>query len=212
MPKFMYIGAAPQPATIDFLQGASSTANQTSYTFASQNFGTASATRYIAAVVGQRGANNIVSVTIGGVAATIVAQSNQSIDSAAIAIAAVPTGATGDVVVTWNTTALRMALGLYRITQITNATPFDVITSTAANPSANLDIPVNGIALAVSKVQGTPSTMVWTGLTESYEVEVEGQIKMCVADDEFPAGETGRFIQCTNASNSSPTACFVSWG
>jgi len=99
---------------VTFLQTASDATNLQTYTFSSQNLGAANSKRYIIVAIASRNTRlgtTINSVRIGGVTATISVQSNHD-DSpnssvAGLAVANVPTGTTGDIVVTFSTTMLR---------------------------------------------------------------------------------------------------------
>jgi hypothetical protein len=211
--NLIYISSGAAPAEIAFLQSASSTANATTYTFSSQNLGTADAGRYIAVGVGGRGFASISSVTVGGVSATIVSQleNGSSSNVAGIAIAAVPTGTTGDIVVTWNEAGLRMGISVYRITNLTSPTISDVSTSTANDPSVTLDIPVNGIGMGMALAQTSSGTASWTGMTEDADFNVESQISLSSGSIELEAGETGRAVSINWSAGSSCAATFVSW-
>jgi hypothetical protein len=137
-------------------------------TVAGLSFGAISADRYLVAVVGgiYGGGGSITGVTIGGVAATIVAtQINATVD-AVIAIAAVPAGASGSVVVTGPTFAGGgTQVFLYALYGVGSATPVATANS-AANPSS---LPLNGLpggsfAIAGSEVFGTINS--WTNATQ----------------------------------------------
>lgn len=208
MPFCAYI--ANPPPTITFLQSTNDTANLTTYTFTSQNLGTANANRYIAVCTTQRSSPTLSSVTIGGVSATIVAQANNTGNVAGIAIALVPTGATGDIVVTWGSSGLNCAISVYQIDNLLSATPFHSITDITASPSINLNIPASGIALGFATVQNS-SPMSWSGLTERDEGLLESVIDYSSASDAFVAAETGRAISVSYASTLRPAAVFASW-
>lgn len=203
-----------------FLQANSSTADLTTYTFSGENLGTAAADRYIIVVVKSRdsgsGAKSISSVTIGGVTASIIIQkqnnaSNSSL--AGIAIAAVPTGTTGDVVVTFSEGMLRCAIGLYRATGITPI-PADFGSSTATNPTYAIDVPAGGFAIGgVANSNGNDGSAVWTGLTERYDSVIEAVMLSTGASDEFAAAQTNLTVTATlSGTNTEPVGVFASWG
>lgn len=202
---------------LTFLQGTTSTADTNSYTFSSQNLGTASSDRYIivGAVARKAGASaTISSITIGGVSATIVKQQTNTITNtnvSGLAIAAVPTGTTGNIVVTFSATMLRCAISAYAVTELDSATPYDDASSTSADPSVSLDIPTDGFAIGMG-LTAAASTATWTGLTEDVDGTLESFVTYTSASDEFPSGATGRTITIDFGSTNESSACFVSWG
>jgi len=102
------------------------TDDATSYTFSAVSFGAAASNRSIVVGIGggrsSSGARNISSVTIGGVTATIAAEQDSPAASgsnvAGIAFAEVPTGTSGDIVVTWNATMSRCGIGVWSATDL----------------------------------------------------------------------------------------------
>ena len=115
-------GGAPTISAA-FLQTAILGTDTTTYTFTAQNLGTAAADRTIIVVgharVGSVPGVTVSSVTVGGVSATIDVSKVQATANSTVAFiarAAVPSGTTGDVVVTLSSGALRAAIALYRVT------------------------------------------------------------------------------------------------
>lgn len=197
-----------------FLQGAIDTANLTTYTFGSQNLGVADSDRYIVAAIEARaGATlSVSSASIGGVAASIVAQTQNAGDCAALVIANVPSGTTGDVVVTFNTAAARASIQLYRLVGIDSETASHTATSAPAqDPTTTLDIPAGGVAIGCGTNFGGGSAT-WTGLTENYDAVVEGQILVSSAYDTFATAQTGRTITIDISGGSLAAGVFASWG
>jgi hypothetical protein len=132
------------------------------YTAAAQNFGTAVAGRAIFVVlVGKAGSavpTGATSVTIGGVAATLIITesrnngANTMSSSTSIWGAFVPTGTTGDVVITYNKAMQTVGMAVYRAVDLPSLTP----TSTDATDlgvgatlvELNLSPPAAGFAIA----------------------------------------------------------------
>jgi len=163
--------------TRTYLQGVGDSTNATSYTFSSQNLGAADADRQIVVAIAGRalGTPTLSSVTVGGVSATInktqYTDSGGARSTAAIAIADVPTGTTGDVVLTYSAEMLRVGQALYSVTGA-NHTAYDTGGSSADNPSASLDIPADGYGFGTAFILGSAT---WTNLTEDYdEIDIEG--------------------------------------
>jgi hypothetical protein len=130
--------------------------NQNPITFSSVDFGTEASDRYIIVGYGTRNdSRTINSVTIGGVSATILVQQGDGNTTAGIAIAAVPTGTTGDVVVTLNGTADSHYLGVWSATGLASPTPVDSAgvggQGQDAGPNTfNLNTDANGFAILVN--------------------------------------------------------------
>lgn len=177
-----------------FLQQATDTANRTIYTFASQNLGTADADRYIIVGIQSRlsaGPHTVSSVTVGGVSATPVVTADRGTNSrGSIYIAAVPTGTTGDVVVTLSTGILRCGIALWRAVGIDSATPTDTETSVAEtnDPAGSIDVPAGGFAVGVGLTNAL-TTATWTGLNEDSDTQAE--ITMTAGSQEFVSAQTG---------------------
>lgn len=202
-------------AAADFLQTTEDTDNLTTYTFSSVNFGAADAGRYIvAAAAGRTGSSGVTvsSITIGGVSATIVVQDNNNSGGdnvVALAAAAVPSGTSGDVVVTFSTGMVRALVGLYRVTGIDGVDDFQALSSTAAPPSVALDIPANGIAIALAASR--PGNASLTGVTADSDGTPEAQMRYIMGHDEFATTQTDLTVEATNLDGAAPVGVFASW-
>jgi len=162
-----------------FLTSASNSSGLSTYTFASRDLGAAASDRQIVAVVVSHSNAGVTlsSVTIGGVSATIDANELASDTSRRVTIAraAVPTGATGDVVITFGASAARCSVGLYRITGATatvGATNSAATTSTTF--ATTIQSTVGGVVIA-GATNGSSSNyneVDWTGgdLTEDWQL------------------------------------------
>lgn len=160
-------------------------AGTTTNTFAGADLGVPNAERRIVvalnltlAATGQ----TIDGVTINGVAATeaaVASNTGQGLISA-IWYAHVPTGATGDVVVTTSGNMTEMSAHVYRLVSSTFAlddTDSDEATTSSA-VTVNVDIPANGIAIAAASTR-TGSEFSWSGAaadcTFATDVDTTGQ-------------------------------------
>lgn len=202
--------------TASFLQGASDASNLTTYTFATQNLGTAAGGRYIAVGIGARGTNSgltISTVTIAGVSATETIQVTNSASSnnvSGIYIAAVPTGTTGDVVVTFSVGVLRCAIQMYRLVGIDSITASDTGTSTALDPTTSIDVPAGGVAIGAANCSNA-TTATWTGITEDYDSQTEAWTGSS-AFNTFASVQTGLTVTCEFVGPSNSAGVFASWG
>lgn len=203
-------------STAAFLQAASSTSDASTYTFSSQNFGTAGAGRYLIVGILSRksgAATTINSVTIGGVSATeVVTRQNTSSNCslASLYIAAVPTGASGDVVVTFAATMLRCSIQLYSSLDLTNATAYDTDSAIIDDPTVNLDCPANGFIIGVA-ASASSTTTTWSGITEDSDAVVESALTCTAAHDNFAAQQTGLALTANFASPANCAGVFASW-
>ena len=199
--------------SLDFLQFASDTADSQDYTFSSQNFGDAAADRYIICGITLKNHYSgkvIDSVTIGGVAATIL-QNRNSLQICALAIALVPTGTSGDVFVgTDSGYNDRGAIALWRATSLKSATPEDKGESDANAPTYNIDVSAGGFVIAVG-LTGSSPTATWTNVTEKYDQVIENTC-MTGGSDEFATAQTNLPITVTFTSVTDSAGIFASWG
>lgn len=192
-----------------FTAHAKDDSDLTTYTF-TLSFGTEAGGRYIVAAIQSRAnaARSISSVSIGGVTATeliTVNATGSGADIAALYIALVPTGATGDVVVTFSAAMVRAMCSVYRVTGCSPAaadTASDTTFSTA-DLSASIDCPAGGAIFAAAEVlmsTGTSSNT-WTNLTEASDQQSTEAPTMGAtsAADAFATAQTGRTITITSA-------------
>lgn len=182
---------------VEFLQVAASNTDASSYTFSAQNLGEAAADRLMVAAIATRAAaaRTIDAVTIGGVSATIIQVGRSSgtvFNRVALAYASVPTGTTGDLVVTFNTSTLRCRTGLWRVVGLDSHTPVDTDSSAATPPTATLTTSDAGIAFgaaAVAVTANTGSVTTWTNLTDkSFDSGSESAINISGAYGATTAG------------------------
>jgi hypothetical protein len=159
---------------LTYLGDDTSTSNLTTYTFSTKAFGAARSDRTIIAVAGQAaaGASPIAfsSATIGGVAATLIKDyaPNQTNDyGTAIFGALVPTGTTGDIVVTWSAGAARCPIIWFSVFGLLSFTATDFYNNTTTSPSDTLTVSPGGIILAPIIYPAGTKPAVWTGLPYS---------------------------------------------
>jgi hypothetical protein len=165
------------PVDISLTDNAVITTDLTTYTFSARALGVAESTRRIAVGITSNISTNgrtISSVTIGGVSASevVFARSDNGPAStlAAIWMAEVPTGTTGDVVVTFSAAMGYCTIDIYRLLNA-SATAYHTatdITATANALSESLNLIANGAAIGVFINGGTTAvrTTTWTNITE----------------------------------------------
>lgn len=208
------------PGTIAFMQSANSTADLSTYTFGSQNFGAAASDRVLIAAVTSRraGGVDVSSVTIGGVTAARVVSATSTEGVTAIYAASVPTGASGTVEVVLTGTALRCNVDLYLATGIAATAHATQATASFSGTtlSVSLDVPAGGVALAAAQSGGGSGAWPWTwsGLTERSDLAVESAMRPTSAADEFASAQSGLSISATLVGGTpvTPSLAVASWG
>lgn len=137
MTQRLAMGSGYLPAKLTFSDSVVSTSGLITYTFSGRSLSTADSTRLIIVTVSvQNGANtarSINSVTVAGVSATQVVTAIQGSSRTAIWKASVPTGTTGDVVVTLSGGALGCAVGVYAAYNLTSSDAVDTQTDVSAS-------------------------------------------------------------------------------
>ena len=209
--------SAVKDAIVAFLQANESTANNTVYTFSTENLGAAAASRKIVVSIGASTTSAGLSgssVTVGGISATLVKaqQSSGGNNASELWEAAVPSGTSGDVVVTWGTGCTECGIGLWRVlnasdTYTDNAgTPLD-------NTNVSIDGPAGGIAIGSRWTGGGASTTIWTGLTEDFDRgNLGGADQHSGASDAFETEQTGLNVKSDSTAGVAFAMVVGAWG
>lgn len=184
-----------------YLQSAQSGTDLSTYTFAAQNLGSAASDRFIACTINGRsndgGARTITSVTIGGVTATQACLANNSGSHCAIFSAAVPSGATGDVVVTWSSTMGDCTIALHSHYGAFSTTPTSAVTDTTTPLSQSINVAAGGFAVGISTSDSGSATATWAGITEKFDDATASSNDQSGAGDGFASVQTGLTVSCT---------------
>lgn len=172
----------------------------TTYTFNTQDIGTAAADRKV--IVGVCGGNSnrtVSSVTVGGVGLVLVGRRTAS-TSAELWIGTVPTGTTATVVVTWSSGQANFCgIAIWAAYAVLSDTPIDTEDWFPSGPTA-VNIPlttvVDGFIISINASfgAGTPSNE-WTVITERFDCAASPGISG--AD----GGTSGTSTTPTNACN-----------
>jgi len=185
-------------------------------TFTAEAIGTAAPNRYVIVAVMQNSGTRPATptVTIGGITATPAVEMRTDYSGAAsttqaLFIAAVPTGATADIVVTWSTTVDITAIAKWAAYGI-NPTVIGTATSGANPASFTVNVPSGGIVIAaVNNPQYTTST--WTGATEDYDHNFRTFYNITGASGTVNSGGSAN-IQCDIATPNVQAGVAASWG
>jgi hypothetical protein len=215
---FAPASVATTPVSSAFRTSAVNSADQTTYTFTAQDIGAAAATRRVVVVVGASagGAVTLSSATIGGVSATIHVNVND-FPHISIISAQVPTGTTGDVVVTFSAGVQDAGIGVYRMINEGSSSPFATASvSASTTPSVSIDVPTNGSLFAGSIVNSFfgANTFTWTGATERYDAVVEtNNAYHSGASETGLSSQTGRTVSVAlSAFNANGALAAMTWG
>ncbi len=172
-PSLLIAGGAVVDVTISYRTQSSSTSDLSTYTFSTLDIGTAGTRHVVVGVVSSGTSPSISSVTVAGVSATAMIELAESNLKIGLWIASVPTGTTGDVVVTHTSSMLRCGVIVWAVYDITSTTPTATASDSAPALSQSLTINAGGvgIGLADGYQNGSTASWTWTGLTEDIDVD-----------------------------------------
>jgi len=207
----MFFDGDSFPAVVRTFIGSNSVSgiNTTSHTFAAQSIGTASADRYVVVgiVVSEYTSTMLISsVSIGGVSASVLAQVRPSSNDIQVALymANVPTGTTGDIVITTSGANIRQAaIGVWTLTNLQSATPASTGTDNTDTAGSAMTIavtapPVGSAVIAVAAQRSTTG-FAWTNQTEDFDLS-DSTNRFSGASDSYPAGAAGYTVTATGTS------------
>lgn len=192
--------------------------SQVTYTFNSVVFGAPAANRILIVAGAWRAPTGRIyqSVTIGGVTATVAANSDHNGNTqnghAFVVYASVPTGATGTIVVQPSGATNTCAIAVYRAVNLVSATPVDTDSQdgdSGGSMVGSIDIPHRGFAVAAAALIGNvPST--WN-ITEDLDFDDGGGTSLTMAHrGMLNAAVTGASVTAASAGVSS-TLAVASW-
>lgn len=193
-------------------QASTSITNTTSpTTFSSMALGPVAANRYVVLCAFQSSSGGtLTAATIGGISATNVASANNGFFYASVWIAKVPTGATGNVVLTSSVgSGVTFTAMTYAMYGNSSATPGATGNSVATPPSTAVSVPASSATIGCL-YGGNGGTATWTNLTKDVE-QASGSVKTSGASIQTKAAAS---VTVTgNFSGGSPEAMAVaSWG
>lgn len=202
----MALLAKSSVASITYVSDTGNASALTTYTFASQNFGTAFSGRYLVAYFAHRAASAGItgsSATIGGVGATKLSTVTNGNGCGELWGALVPTGTSGTTSITWSGGVARCVTGLWSLANLLSTTPTNTYTSTASPLSVSANISAGGVALA-GAYSNSGTTATWAGLTENYDNITTASTMSSGASLAFASAQTGLTISCTGSSTLTP--------
>lgn len=162
------------PSQFSFVTSAARTVSLSSETFTAVSLGTAHADRKILIAVSTEGGASgtpPTTVTIGGISATQLTSNGTSSEFVAFWIATVPTGITGDIILTWSGITPRdVAFGLYRLVYFMSTLSDSAVLDVTSNitETINIDCPASG-AIIAALTDDSDTAATWTTMTELYD-------------------------------------------
>lgn len=197
----MMLNGGRGPLSLSYLASGYNATNLTTYTFNDVSFGDPASDRLliISATWGLfSGSRDVSSATIGGVAATVATQNDGTNTGGAIAYAVVPSGSTGTVSITLNTSASRLGFFIHRLVNYKSSTPTGTNAPAGGglgSRSVTLTNPAGGVSLAFAYAGESVGT--WTNATEDAN-RIESSFGMGIARFSSATEVVGRII--TNSS------------
>lgn len=190
LPGITPIIMAGRAVTITFTDSVADASDLTTYTFSGRSLGVAAPDRTI--VVGAVGAGaaarTVSSVTVAGISATIQVQEGSATGATTcLATALVPTGTTGDIVVTFSGGVVRAAIGIWRARDANVIV--DTGTSTADPSTDTININAGGAVFGAA-ITNAASSYSWTNLTELYDQDIDGGTRGSFASEMFPTQQS----------------------
>ena len=205
-------GAGRQAEVVQTDTGADTTNSQAVTTFSGKSLGVAAPDRVV--VVGVSGwATNfaVSSLTIGGVSASLVVALANGFDIVEMWAAAVPTGATGDIVVTFAGAQDACGIIVWAMYGANGAAAFATASDTDSDPaSVAISVPGGGAVIGYCGLRSnTDRTFTWAGITE----DADGVVETTTATHTGAHGSNGGTISCTpsGAGVRNPLMALASW-
>jgi len=208
------------PATAVFTESSTNAVSgNTSYTFTSQDFGTAAANRKMIVAVnlatntGASGA--ITGMTIGGVTASLIkfqANTVQGGYSSEMWQADVPTGTSGTVAFTLGAAGYRLGIGIYACYGAADDADDTSGDGTNDPMTTTIDCPANGFVIAAAQFNTASGVTAWTGVDEDYYDAITEQ-NSAGASKDYSTEQSDLTITCDpNASTSRKAMSVCSFG
>jgi hypothetical protein len=197
MPVFI---SGALPSVTRTATGSQNTAAST-HTFASLSLG-AAGRRHIVVTVGYFGSVTVTGCTVAGVSATQLAATSVLTVKTAIYIVSLPTGTTGNVVVTLSGVGGGCHVGVYALYNLRSATPVDTATNAVNGgvPTYTLgldaDVAARGVVVATFTGVG-PTVITPIGLSNQAAIFTSGTTVVRSADFTATAAETPRTMGWT---------------
>ena len=191
--------------TVNFTAQTADATDGTSFSFTDVAIGTANADRHVIICASGRSTSpegaRTMTATIGGIATTQVAiiEAGAPSTSTFMHIAAVPTGATATIALTFSGTMDFCGLAVWEM-HGASITPSDTATSVASPVALTIDCPASGVIIAFASCGGTNApTYTWAEVTEDFDAtsDAGNNHTHTGASDAFVAAQTNLAVAAT---------------
>ena len=175
-------GGGGAALTVTHTGSYSEDAGKTVYTILGAALGIAAPGRKIGLGVtgGGAAARTVSTLTVAGIVATYVGRISAGSTTVEIWEADVPTGTTGDIVITWSGSLSRIGVDVFDIANAAGSTFTDSGLSSANPLSDSLTIPTGGVGIGfAANVNSNGAT--WANLTEDSDVNPGGSLGFSAA-------------------------------
>lgn len=213
LPGIGFLGGVASPRVATYRDSSGTNATNTTFSFSGLAIGPAYPDRRVLVPISARGNTTIGvinSVTVGGIAAPVIAQFNNisggNISISAFAIADVPTGVTATVVVTFSTSKLRCGVAVYDISGIGVDTPLDTQSATFGTPP-NINV-IEGSCVIGMGFSAANTSYTWASITEDYDIAFSNTFSGA-SKNGYAAGTAP--WDCTPGSGSDPVKLAISF-
>lgn len=199
--------------TVTFLGHSEDAASRTTYTFAGMTLDPAA--DYIVASISWEGylfVETLTSVTIDGVAATLIDGTIDVVTGVALYIAPGQGNATGSVVAVISGSGwTNAACATFSLTGWSSLSATSHTTSTANPPSANLSVEAGGAVIAAVEFSriAASATTTWTGLTERSDAGYDTIKTHTTACDSFQSANASLTVTATPNGSTRRAAVFA---
>lgn len=217
LPGIAPLVSSPSRPSLSFISSAVSPSDLVTYTFNAVPLGPDDPRRTIIVVAGGRRSTQadcqLASVTVAGQNAPIVFTANNPTGagggptmSTVVGMAtARPSGASGQVVITFNNQINRAGIAIYSAIGLRSDLPTAIATpasslDTATVMSTTIDIEGYGIAIGAIFHTGNQNVS-WSGLSEDVDQQVEGTIYQSMASHQSVVPEVARSVVVSPAVN-----------
>lgn len=205
------------PAYVDYIATYKSSSDSTAYTFASSDIGAVGGNRHVIVAIASTSSSagrTVASVSVAGVTATEIkthiVEPGANTSIASIWSANVPTGTSGDIVVTHSAGMARCGVSVYAARNLKNNS---AVASASDDQKTALTLSLTGTAegfcIGVVNNSGSKAyTWAWTGLTEDSDEDLGGDSngRISAASLDTLAGGT-LAITATISSGTSTVGC-----
>lgn len=208
-------------ALLTYIGTATNSTSTTTPNFASQGIGTAASDRVVivcAQSVTGSATQSISGITIGGVSATLIVQTNSTTSGFGIAAGCygllVTTGTTSTIIVTYTNSQLRGTIAVYNLNATSGVvTPFhsNSNTNTVSPVSTTLNTTAGGAALGF--MISSNGTTTWTGLStkDVDSATAASTMQYSGAHSNSTSSATGASIQASSTASAPMIIVAASW-